>query len=308
MENPRALGNTDFCSVSSRDRQEKLAGTAVTSTPLWIGLEHTGLWPRKPLDGCNLPPDVVQELRRWTVPAAGVRFQFIRQTASKANRVRLFIGNVEQTNPWLVRFDLESAQDLLELKLIHPADAKKHPLAVGVEDSHIWVCTHGKRDRCCAKYGRALYDALSPLAPDRVWQTSHLGGHRFAPTLVTLPDGLCYGHVLPDEVQDFMDAHARSEIYNLARLRGHVSYTAEQQTADIYLRETEGFDSTQVIGHPNTRHHSEDECSVHFRSGSHERVVHLARKTMLASIKSCNAEATVSSRWCVNQPTESRQL
>ena len=32
------------------------------------------------------------------------------------------------------------------------------------------VCTHGKRDRCCARYGRPLYDALRERAgPDGVW-------------------------------------------------------------------------------------------------------------------------------------------
>lgn len=56
------------------------------------------------------------------------------------------------------------------------------------------VCTHGKRDRCCGSLGTTLYQELRqrsvPLGPTvRVWRTSHLGGHRFAPTALVLPSG-----------------------------------------------------------------------------------------------------------------------
>ena len=50
------------------------------------------------------------------------------------------------------------------------------------------VCTHGKRDRCCAKYGRPLYDELRREAESGwVWQSTHVGGDRFAGNVVVLP-------------------------------------------------------------------------------------------------------------------------
>ncbi|HJP71119.1 MAG TPA: sucrase ferredoxin, partial [Candidatus Limnocylindria bacterium] len=48
------------------------------------------------------------------------------------------------------------------------------------------VCTNGKRDACCALRGRVLVAALAASHPDRVWECSHLGGHRFAGNLVCL--------------------------------------------------------------------------------------------------------------------------
>ena len=55
----------------------------------------------------------------------------------------------------------------------------------------VLVCTHGSRDVCCGADGMRLYTELVKAGlPDvRVWRTSHTGGHRFAPTAITFPDG-----------------------------------------------------------------------------------------------------------------------
>lgn len=67
----------------------------------------------------------------------------------------------------------------------------------------ILVCTHGARDACCGKFGYRLFLEMSASAgplheihePLRVWRSSHLGGHRFAPTLLDLPSGRMYGRM-----------------------------------------------------------------------------------------------------------------
>lgn len=55
----------------------------------------------------------------------------------------------------------------------------------------VLVCTHGSRDVCCGADGMRLYTDVvaSELPGVRVWRTSHTGGHRFAPTAVTFPEG-----------------------------------------------------------------------------------------------------------------------
>ncbi|HUF06587.1 MAG TPA: sucrase ferredoxin, partial [Candidatus Binatia bacterium] len=57
----------------------------------------------------------------------------------------------------------------------------------------VLVCTNGKRDACCSLRGRALVGALAAEHAERVWECTHLGGHRFAGNLVCLPDGIVYG-------------------------------------------------------------------------------------------------------------------
>ncbi len=66
------------------------------------------------------------------------------------------------------------------------------------QTSHIremMVCTHSQVDLACGKFGTPLYRQLrkeyasASARQLRVWQSTHFGGHQFAPTLVDLPHG-----------------------------------------------------------------------------------------------------------------------
>ena len=62
------------------------------------------------------------------------------------------------------------------------------------------VCTHGRYDQCCAKFGYQLFDTLRESISDtdpsiEIWESSHIGGHRFAPTMLDMPSGKMYGRV-----------------------------------------------------------------------------------------------------------------
>lgn len=70
----------------------------------------------------------------------------------------------------------------------------------------ILVCTHGNVDAACARFGYPIYQQLrneyAARSPGnlRVWRCSHFGGHRFAPTLIDLPEGRAWGHLEPEIV------------------------------------------------------------------------------------------------------------
>lgn len=72
----------------------------------------------------------------------------------------------------------------------------------------ILVCTHGSRDVCCGKFGYSIYNMLrfKHAAPGslRIWRTSHIGGHRFAPTLMDLPEGRYWGHLELEAVENIV--------------------------------------------------------------------------------------------------------
>jgi len=60
----------------------------------------------------------------------------------------------------------------------------------------VLVCTHGTRDSCCGKRGASLAADLAAVgtrAGQNLWRTSHMGGHRFAPTFMVLPQGTVWG-------------------------------------------------------------------------------------------------------------------
>jgi hypothetical protein len=74
----------------------------------------------------------------------------------------------------------------------------------------IFICTHGSRDRCCGQLGHPLYReaekirAQHDLKDLELWQISHIGGHRFAPTLIDLPQGRYYGCLDRDRLQTLL--------------------------------------------------------------------------------------------------------
>ncbi len=78
----------------------------------------------------------------------------------------------------------------------------------GVRD--LLVCTHGRRDAACGKLGYGPYEGLrcryagAPGEGLRVWRVSHLGGHRFAPTLLDLPEGRLWGHLESEVLEDLV--------------------------------------------------------------------------------------------------------
>lgn len=67
----------------------------------------------------------------------------------------------------------------------------------------VLVCTHGRRDQCCGGTGTAMFEELAHVfaasgAIVDAQRISHTGGHRFAPTAITFPDGYAWAHLDAD--------------------------------------------------------------------------------------------------------------
>lgn len=92
----------------------------------------------------------------------------------------------------------------------------------------LFVCTNGKRDTCCAVNGLAIVRALNS---DRVLETTHLGGHRFAPTALLLPHNIILGRLTVEAAQ-----RALSGVIPLEHYRGMSHMTRSEQAADIAVR------------------------------------------------------------------------
>jgi hypothetical protein len=110
------------------------------------------------------------------------------------------------------------------------------------------VCTNGARDPCCAIRGAAVAKALAAARPGAAYESSHLGGHRFAANVLVLPDGLCFGRL------DVRSALALVDELDAGRLplehfRGRTSLTEEQQAAEILLRRELGLERLDDVAH-----------------------------------------------------------
>ena len=232
------------CAVLSWQQQTPVYGTA-TVAKTWFLLEYPGPWTAKAPDGNQLPAEVNAWLQNLTAQIPQSRLQFIkRPTASAVGGLVFYTA----TAGHLYRYQLSHYADLLSLDwatLTHPAQQSQEQLLL--------VCTNGKRDRCCGQFGAAAFRLLAtylqehPAAsPESVWMTTHLGGHRFAATLVFLPAGLSYGLVQPEEIKVLVQTHRRGELM-LARYRGRNGYAKPIQAAEFFLYQATGATRQDVF-------------------------------------------------------------
>jgi hypothetical protein len=83
-----------------------------------------------------------------------------------------------------------------------PGDHLDWTSAIGEAPPEVLVCGHGRRDPCCGRWGTLLHVELAARRTDiRVWRCSHTGGHRFAPTAITLPDGRAWAYADVDLIE-----------------------------------------------------------------------------------------------------------
>lgn len=76
------------------------------------------------------------------------------------------------------------------------------------------VCTHGSRDRCCGTLGYPVYKALEEASQRKVLQVSHLGGHRYAPLALAMPEWRFFGHLSAERAREMDLALSRGESFS----------------------------------------------------------------------------------------------
>ena len=229
-----------LCADLSQERGEPLVATA-SRVDHWVLVEYRHLWGRDPVAGSGLPDEVKRHLRAQLRALPNSRLLFVRRPDRRdVTTFSVFFGRSTERDARFFRFEVESYLELVELDL---AAALAGGQAVGEPLDHplLVVCTHGKRDRCCAKYGRPLYDELVAAAdPDWVWQSTHVGGDRFAGNLVCLPEGLFFGRVGRPDVWSLLDEYLAGRI-ELEHYRGRSCHGFGVQAAERHTREASGL-------------------------------------------------------------------
>lgn len=221
-----ALTDLSRCSAASLSRGDPQAGTAPVASR-WLLVEHQGPWAKKPMDTPPLLGPVGAEVEK-TCASFGGKVLLVRRPGRRAPgedpRAWYAIDTVRRT--W-VRGTWRTADDLLEA-----AHALGTSLSGSDEDAEpmVLVCTHGTRDACCAVRGRPIVATLARAMPEEVWECTHLGGHRFAGTLLSLPDGVCFGRLEPATAADVVTSH-RAGRTDAAHLRGTTRWEPAVQAA-----------------------------------------------------------------------------
>jgi hypothetical protein len=208
---------------------EPVAGTAPVAAG-WVCVEQRGAWPRN-VDA-HADPSIRALHERAT--AVGWKLLLIRRPGrAPSGPTRVLLADTAPAAPRLTALTVDGPA---ELDAIVPGETVGEEYPGGV----LLVCTHGRRDRCCALDGRALATAVRSIGEPDVWECSHLGGHRFAPTALVLPTGYLYGRIDIAGAVDAGKAAGLGEM-ELGRCRGRSAWSPAGQVAELAVRELTGL-------------------------------------------------------------------
>lgn len=175
----------NFCSRASLAAHEQVAGTGVRGQAYVFLPVPKRLWREQEMNAHWASPEELQAIR--VARKAGLVTRLYNPPATSAP------GEA----PVLVHAQPGPPPEGLEL-LLAPFAGRWPVDAAG--GRRLAICTHGTRDRCCAKFGFAAFQNAKRLheaghSSYEPIECSHLGGDRFAATGIFFPSGGMYAHL-----------------------------------------------------------------------------------------------------------------
>lgn len=283
-----------FCAESARERGDRLYGTA-PRVESWLMVEQIAPWSAKAFPDDRLLPAVREYIQQMAQALPRTRRLVVRQGYGPSECSRFFVARSSEDQSHIACVTTFCREDLLAV------DARalwEQPGPQAWTKPMFLVCTHGKHDKCCGRFGFATFRALSEAAPDAAWECSHVGGDRFAANVIVLPQGIYYGHVQPEDTSALVAAHTAGHI-SLRHYRGRTCYGRAAQAGEYFIRRETGLN-----GIDDLRLTAEDELDAHvsrvrFEARADGRVYEVelrARQSAARGLMTCAAERPESSR------------
>lgn len=237
------------CSDGARERGDRSVGTAPPARN-WFLVEQDGNWGPNAWSGLDIddgPKDELEEI----IEDADARLMLIRRPGNaKEAQADAAPGRAAEGRRWcLIRHRDHAEPEVIwgrasdtpalldAARLFEDPDSPVQLIdspASGPGPEIILVCTHGRKDVCCAVRGRPVAAKAAELWPQATWECTHTGGDRFAANLLLLPDGACYGGLDPALVEPIVTAHLDGRV-DPAHLRGKTGETGQVQAAVVEM-------------------------------------------------------------------------
>jgi hypothetical protein len=298
---PHGHSKPDACSVLWDNAQALALGTAPLAT-FWVALEQNGPWGAKAATQSHLDPDLGRTLDQMCQDAGG-RFMLIRRPGrhpdrpditaqkadpdngdqQKASTRKVYLAGGLADRPWLLEADLDAPERLARLGRSHMDALSSGDIDVVLKSFSelersqapvLMICSNSKRDLCCSVRGRPVAVEAASQRPGQVWECSHTGGHRFAPTGVLLPQGQTFGRLSATSAVDALDAGMRDEVpmglLGATHDRGRSHLSAPGQAAESILRaqiQETSLLSTKAVPQPGQEYAWQ--CRVSHVDGRH---------------------------------------
>jgi hypothetical protein len=209
--------------------------SATAKTRAWLLIEHPGPWADK-VEHTDLPRPVAEAVAEAV--RCGVRTQLIRRPGRRdaVPPMQVYVGWSGTEAPvWLEGRRLADPAELAGLDLAAVAVGRPPGFGAPTRGPVLLVCAHARHNACCARAGGPLARALHARFGPVVWETTHVGGDRYAANLVCLPHGLYYGDLGIDEGMTAAAAYHEGKVF-LDRLRGRVGLPEPAQAAEHQVR------------------------------------------------------------------------
>jgi hypothetical protein len=213
-----------------------------------------------------------------------------RPERRRPSNFAVFFGTTREHDANFRSAEIDAYDDLVKLDLAAALDGST-PVGEPLDHPLFVVCTHGKRDPCCARAGRPLYDGLrEAVEEDWVWQSTHVGGDRFAGNLVCFPEGVYYGRVERLDVFAVLAEHLAGRI-DLEHYRGRCCYSFPVQAAEHEVRVRTGLRGIEDVRFTAIRRLGEDEWSVRLLAGGTSYEVEVAAELGAMTQLTCGSPA-----------------
>ncbi|MEV5431847.1 sucrase ferredoxin [Streptomyces sp. NPDC052701] len=270
------------CSTVSRDLDEPVSATAATART-WLLLEQPGPWGAKALTSSHLDPALGRALEA-AAKGTGVRIALIRRPGRHADSRtpavrRVYAAHTVPGKVWLRGAATTDPGQLLDLDFgaLGRGEHRGFDTVLGGRPHRggplALVCTNGKRDRCCALLGRPLAAELAASGVEGVWEVTHLGGHRFSPTVLVLPYGYAYGRAEAHTVKEVLHGAREGRIV-VDGCRGNSAWERPGQAAELAVRTAVGEYAAEALSVVRTDGAAPRwEVTVAHADGRHWRVV-----------------------------------
>jgi hypothetical protein len=224
------------CTDAAQLRGEPLQASAVRYSRFLL-LEVPGPWGDSAFDDKHMDAGVARQLARAT-SAADTHVLLIRRPGrhpvpasdSRTRAMAWAFADTSTTSTGAARVlwgSWRDPADLLDLDLTAAIPGAAN--AAGPQRLAL-VCTNGKRDQCCALRGRPVAAAIAAATDWDTWECSHLGGHRFAATMMLLPTGDMFGWLDAKSAPEVMGRFDAGQIM-LAHHRGRAGQPPAVQAA-----------------------------------------------------------------------------
>lgn len=221
-----------FCANASQCVNEDPIGTA-TLIDTYVLLECPQPWANLAWDSKWIPAPLKEAVTQLQAQHPRTRCLLINQEQTRFRRHKSLIiyqrqsitqstsQSTSQSNAFVGRFNryeftIKRSEDAIVI--LQDFFAKRFSTRFITRPTQdILVCTHGSHDQCCARYGNPFYTQAKRVVRSidgdiQVWRCSHFGGHRFAPTAITFPDGRNYARLDSSSLKSILSRSGAIEL------------------------------------------------------------------------------------------------